>query len=143
MRLTIYCARCRSRLRAAPPEPVVGCRGCGADLPLRWDESILKERRVESCAVCGRREFYVEADFPARIGCLVVVGCIVAFLVTENLWILVGAGIVNAVLWWTLPRRTICYACLTEYRGAARNPAHVEYDLAKAARFADRPGPRR
>lgn len=139
MRLTVYCNRCLKKTRAAGDAAVVTCGGCAADHALRWDGSFTDDGRLARCAVCGQNSFYVEADFPAGIGCLVVIGCIVAFLATENLWILIGAGIVNAVLWLTLPRRTICYKCLSEYRGVKRDPAHKEYELAQAARFADHP----
>lgn len=139
MRLTVYCARCLKGNRIVPPKPVVTCRACGNDMPLSGSETLERGRPVERCVLCGRKEFYVESDFPARIGCAVVVACIVAFLITENLWILIGAALVNFALMVVLPKRTICYQCLTEYHGTARDPAHAEYDLSKAARFADHP----
>lgn len=137
MRLTLYCERCLRKTRAAPGAAVVTCGGCSADHPLRWEETLTDDGRLKRCAVCGQTSFYVEADFPAGLGCLVVVGCIVAFLVTENLWVLIGSAVANAVLWLALPRRTICYKCLSEYRGLRRDPSHKEYELSKAARFAD------
>lgn len=139
LRLTAYCPRCLRRLHADPSTPVVTCRRCGADVPLTWAAVTDPAGRVARCAVCGVSEFYIESDFPARLGCLVLVGCIVAFLATENLWILVVSGAANVVLWLLLPVRTICYKCLSEYRGAPRHPDHVEYELARGARFADHP----
>ena len=98
MRLTVYCARCLKGNRIVPPKPVVTCRACGNDMPLSGSETLERGRPVERCVLCGRKEFYVESDFPARIGCAVVIVCIVAFLITENLWILIGAALVNFAL---------------------------------------------
>ena len=139
MRLTVYCSSCYRRNRTAPPDPVLTCGKCGKDQALNWDGVQSEDRRVQRCAVCDQTLFYVEADFPARLGCLIVIGCIIGFLVTENLLILIGSGLLNVILWVALPRRTICYKCLTEYRGVARDPEHKEYELVKAARFADHP----
>lgn len=139
MRLTLVCDRCFKKTRVGRESAVVTCAGCAADHALRWNDALTDDGRLQRCAVCTQSSFYVEADFPAGLGCLVVIGCIVAFLATENLWILIGSGVANAALWLTLPRRTICYKCLSEYRGVKRDSAHKEYELAQGARFADHP----
>lgn len=134
MRVTLYCPECLTRRRTEPPEAVITCRRCGRDWPVSWPSS---EGPIERCVLCGTADFYVESDFPARIGCLVMVGCAASFLWTENLWILIGSALVGTLLWVVLPKRTICYKCLAEYRGLPRHPAHQEYELTRAARYAE------
>jgi hypothetical protein len=135
LRLTLYCGRCLAPARAEPPAPVATCRRCGLDTPLAWGPPA---GPVERCAACGCADLYVESDFPARLGCAVMLLCAGGFLWTENLLVLVVSGAVGTVLWLLLPKRTICYRCLAEHRGVAPNPAHQEYELARAARYADR-----
>jgi hypothetical protein len=89
--------------------------------------------------LCGCRDFYREKDFPARLGCVVLIAAVVAFLWTESLWVLIGAAGLDALLYAVLPDRVICHRCLAEYRGVGSTKEFPRYELTTAARYADRP----
>ncbi|HLG42736.1 MAG TPA: hypothetical protein VI643_05175, partial [Planctomycetota bacterium] len=83
----------------------------------------------------------VEKDFSRTVGCLVIVVAAALFLAFSQsqgaIFILLGAALVDAVVYWLVGRRTICYRCLAEYRGFPLNPEHGAYELGVASRYSD------
>lgn len=108
------------------------CGRCGAETA--WKP---RAEPLEECGFCGCTSLYLEKDFPARIGCVVMLAAIAAFLITERILVLVGAAAVDLGLFYLLRDRVICYRCLAEYRHIAPDPKFTRYDLTTAARYAD------
>lgn len=135
MRVDVYCRACLKRRRVEGFPESSAC-ACGESIALAWSEAHREGRPIAACAACQVPHLYIEKDFPASIGCAVMVGAVGAFLYWENLWILLGAAAVDGLLYLVLPWRTICYKCLTEYRGWPRNPEHQRYELTTAAQYA-------
>jgi hypothetical protein len=140
--LTVYCPECLARARydvAALPARHA-CR-CGHEVPL--DASLKSKDRVDVCAVCGLAYFYVDTNFPKRLGCatIVLAGGVFVVLSYFGYWwapfVLVGTAALDALIYRWVGRYAICYKCLAEYRGFRPNPAHAPFDLATAQHFAD------
>ena len=51
------------------------------------------------------------------------------------------AAAIDAVLYALLPEITVCYRCHAHFRGFARNPKHVAFDLHLAEQYEVRPAP--
>lgn len=145
MRVAVPCERCLKMASFAPEEAPaeVACRRCGDARPLKISRSLREQGVVDVCAVCGCGHFYVEKDFNAWIGGAVIVASIAGFVWAQSFNILLGlaflggSALLDLVLFWVRPMRTICYRCLATYRGTRPNPEHRTYDLGLAGRFAD------
>ena len=143
MRLTALCRDC---LRGQPVD-VAGaawvCRKCGVERPLKASASIRERNLVDVCAVCECGYFYVEKDFNGYLGGAILLAAIVgsgllwATNVFAAIGLLVGATFLDAIFWFVVGERTICYRCLAVYRGCAKNPRHGPYELGTAGRFTD------
>ncbi len=95
---------------------------------------------LEACPTCGCADLFVRKDFPQKLGLAIVGGAGVAFLVLAanphrfyiGAWILVGAAVVDAVVYAFVPKVTVCYRCRGEFRGVPLNPRHHAHDLSTA-----------
>jgi hypothetical protein len=95
------------------------------------------------CRACGCRDLFVRKDFPQKVGFGIVVAAGVAFLVLAarpatfylGVWVLVGAAVLDAVLWFFVKRVTVCYKCRAEFRHMKTNPAHGPFELAVAEKY--------
>lgn len=139
MKLDYFCSKClaRNRVEGFPEE--TSCGKCSEPVKLAWSEALKSQKLIDACAVCSCPRFYIEKDFPAKIGCAVMAAAVVGFLWTENLFVLLGAAAVDCILYLVLPNRTICYKCLAEYRGWPKNPEHQRYELTIAAQYSTSP----
>ena len=82
-------------------------------------------------------------DFPQRIGVGLVIVAAVAFLVLAarpatfmvGVWVLVAVTVVDAVLYFVVPRVTTCYRCRRDFRGWPIDPEHGGFELAVAEKY--------
>ena len=145
MRVDTWCPSCLARTgfdtKAAPTEVV--CPKCGSRRDVRLTESILERNVVDQCALCGCGHLYIEKDFNGYVGFAIVATAVVVSGIfwARNVFLSVGvlalAALVDLVVWTVSRERTVCYKCVTRYRGASVNPGHERYELGTAGRFAD------
>ena len=95
------------------------------------------------CPACGCRDLFVRKDFPQKLGLAVVVVAGVAFLVLAaraatfyiGVWVLIAAALVDAALYYFVPKVTVCYRCRAEFRDVPTNPRHGPFELAVAEKY--------
>ena len=98
---------------------------------------------LTTCPACGCRDLFVRKDFPQKLGLAIVIVAGVAFVVLAirprtfylGAWVLVGAAVVDGLLYLFVPRVTVCYRCRKEFRGAPINPKHGGFELAVAEKY--------
>ena len=131
------------RIRADEPGQQTGaCLKCGDARSLQIDSDLARGGSVNSCPVCGGREFFVRKNFPQWLGLLIVidaaiVSCVFLYLkMMLWVWIVLGAAVlVDAALYFVTGIVTVCYRCRAEFRGAAYNPGHSGFDLATSEKY--------
>ena len=97
---------------------------------------------VDTCAVCGRDNLYIQKDLNRTLGILVVaigVGCSILFFAQNRPFVamlaLVATALVDAVIYLLVSEVTVCYACHAIYRGFRRNPDHAPFNLELLERY--------
>jgi hypothetical protein len=144
MELTFECPECRSVTNVAPVEAreAAACRGCGRALDLR--RGAFDEGALRACAVCATEDLYVQKDFPQGLGLAVVV---IGFVTSTVFWyhdrpapalgVLLVSALADMGLFYLVPDVTICYRCLSQYRGVGANPGgrFKPFDLAVGERY--------
>jgi hypothetical protein len=103
----------------------------------------MPDEPLNVCPKCGCRDLFVRKDFPQKTGLVVVVIAGVAFLAFAarrgtfylGVWVLVGAAVVDAVLYALVPRVTTCYRCRSDFRGVPLNPDPGAFELAVAEKY--------
>lgn len=110
-------------LPLASPE-VVDCRRCGAAARL---VRMAPVGPIEACAACGGTALFAQRDFNRLLGLLIVAVAAVFAVRTRGLSLL-AAALVDLVLYRTLPRITVCYACDAIHRGVPVDARHAAYD---------------
>ena len=98
---------------------------------------------LKECPKCGCRDLFVRKDFPQKVGLAVVVAAGLVFVVLAarprtfylGVWVLVGAAVADAGLYFLVPRVTTCYRCRADFRGAPINPEHHGFELATAEKY--------
>jgi hypothetical protein len=144
MELTYECLGCHAvnRVERVEQRAALECRVCKA--PRGVHREAFQDGALCACAVCATEDLYVQKDFPHVLGLSIVV---VGFVVSSIFWayympiaatavLLVSAGI-DLVLFYLVRDVTICYRCLSQYRGAGANPAgrFRPFDLAVGERY--------
>jgi len=102
---------------------------------------------LESCSACGCRDLFVRKAFPQKLGLTIVVVAGVSFLVLAarprtfylGVIVLVMAAVIDFLLYFFVPKITVCYRCRAEFRDAPINPAHRGFELATAEKYRQRP----
>jgi uncharacterized protein (DUF983 family) len=124
--------------------PEYACPACGLG-GLRLTDSMKLGRRVDVCAVCGHDNLYVQKDFNRNLGmALVVVGVLISLMLFAArrpflaMLALVAMAVLDAAIYWMVPRVTVCYACHAIYRGFERNPNHQPFNLELLERYGGR-----
>jgi len=86
------------------------------------------------CLSCGHGELYTRRDFPRPLGIAIVV---VAAVLAPFTWYLslVGAALLDALLYTVAPSVVVCYVCGARHRGFPTSPRHPRYDLTIAERL--------
>jgi hypothetical protein len=49
--------------------------------------------------------------------------------------VLIIAALIDAALYWLVPKITVCYRCRAEFRDVPVNPAHEGFDLATGEKY--------
>lgn len=113
---------------------------CGETVKPLHTDTFSKEL-VEICPVCGLAYFYIDKAFPHRIGLYIILAGVIGYFIMEHflpgkgLFLLVGIGLIDFLLFFFVKEKTVCYKCLTEFRGFKRNPQHSSFELGIAERF--------
>ena len=98
---------------------------------------------LTQCPRCGCRELFIRKDFPQKLGLSIVIVAAVAFLWLASsrqrfylgAMVLLAAALLDAVLYWFVPRITVCYRCRAEFRDVPINPDHEGYELAVGEKY--------
>ena len=98
---------------------------------------------LTACPKCGCRDLFVRKDFPQKVGLGIVVVAGLAFVVLAarprtfylGASVLLGAAVVDAVLYFFVPKVTTCYRCRADFRGVPINPEHHGFELATAEKY--------
>ena len=144
MELTFECPACHTVGRCSHLEAASEaiCSRCQSTRALRRDT--IDDGTLRACAWCGTEDLYVQKDFPQGLGLAIVV---VGFVISTVFWyqdrpvpalgVLLLSALVDMALYYRVPNVTICYRCLSQYRGPGTNPAgrYVAFDLAIGERY--------
>jgi hypothetical protein len=98
---------------------------------------------LETCPQCGCRDLFVRKDFPQKIGLAIVALAALVFLILAawrssfylGLGVLIVATLIDAILYFVVPKMTVCYRCRAEFRDAPINPKHAGFELAIGERY--------
>lgn len=131
------------RRRVRPGEPLPFGPPTGHDLQVTTAPDQSPPTPLTACPACGCRDLFVRKDFPQKLGLTIVAAAAVAFLVLAarpgtfviGVWVLVGATAADALLYWFVPKVTVCYRCRAEFRGVPVNPGHEGFDLAVGEKY--------
>jgi hypothetical protein len=101
------------------------------------------EALLTRCPACGCRDLFVRKDFPQKLGLAIVVIAAVAFLVLASsrqsfylgVIVLIVAMLIDAGLYWFVPKITVCYKCRSEFRDVPVNPEHERFELAVGEKY--------
>jgi len=115
------------RLEAGTADELVRGPGLHAEL-------LGPEGGLLGCLACGHRELYTQRVFPRALGIAVVA---VAAVLAPFTWYLslVGAALLDALLYLVAPTQTACYVCGARHRGFRPRPRHPRFDLTIAERL--------
>lgn len=130
MGIALVCDRCEQPiyLLLERPEDSAVCSGCGRGHPLRVDPDVVQRGVLRHCLRCGLDRLYVQKDFNKKLGIGIFAVAAVFSVPTWGVSLL-AATLLDLGLYHVLGDVTICYACNTQHRGFARNPAHRAFDL--------------
>lgn len=122
------------------PGPLV-CPACGARLE-GASRSPSPHRPVETCFVCGNREFYLQKDFNRELGFAIVAVSLLATFLVMVLWdhragiaCLVALAGLDWIAYRKLRDVTVCYLCHAVYRGFPLDPEHGGFDLEREEKY--------
>ena len=144
------CRRCETELEVSPEaaEDLV-CAECGQEGGLRLGSGFRSSPRIDTCAVCGHDNLYIQKDFNRALGQFIVVmgvGLSMYFFAGGRpfaaMLALVGMAAVDAGIYLMVGDVAVCYACHAIYRGFDRNPQHAPFDLELLEKYGGR-SPRR
>lgn len=144
MELTFECPKCGAVGSLSPVEPggSASCADCQDTRRLR-PEAIDSEGLL-ACPLCATEDLYLQKDFPQGLGLAIVA---LAIVVSTIFWyqdrpipaigVLILSALVDMALYHWVGDVTICYRCLSQYRGAGSNPGgrFLPFDLAIGERY--------
>ena len=125
----LLCPGCGARLSTSDLTPA--CPACRGRIRLGPGGGFEAGGPLERCAVCGAEAFHVAKDFNKNLGpVLILLGC--AGFWWGALWGIASLAlltVLDRIVYRLRPEITVCYACKSVYRGVARNPVHLPYEL--------------
>jgi hypothetical protein len=144
MELTFACPSCSvvQSVSTFETETTVSCRSCHQVKELHREA--FDAEGLRACPWCATEDLYIQKDFPQALGLLIVV---VGFAISTVFWyyempiatftVLILSALIDWVLYDRVPDVTICYRCLSQYRGLGRNPhgRFQPFDLAVGERY--------
>ncbi len=122
---------------------VVRCSHCGHEREVRRG-AFDPEGGLGACAWCATPDLYLQKDFPHGLGLAIV---IVGFAAGSIFWYLympiwtfavfLATAMLDLVLYYLVPDVTICYRCLSQFRGQGSAPEgrFAPFDLAIGERY--------
>ncbi|HKR64988.1 MAG TPA: hypothetical protein VJZ00_14745 [Thermoanaerobaculia bacterium] len=119
------CSQCEKRLARDAGEPARACEHCGAasDAVAPAANAI-----VDRCAACDHDQLYFQKDFNRATGVAIV--AVGAVLVPWTYYLsLLGATILDYIVWRIVKDVIVCYQCQAVHRGYPANPALKPFDL--------------
>ena len=101
---------------------------------------------LTTCPRCGCRDLFIRKDFPQKLGLAIVALAALAFLVLAawrntfylGVWIIIAAAAVDLVMYFFVPKITVCYKCRAEFRDLPLNPDHHGFELAVGEKYRPR-----
>ncbi len=138
--LVLACSTCRRRFRVLDwkGEERVSCPYGAHPVELRPFQD---RARADACPVCGKASFYREKRFPRALGLgLLALGIALSFW-TYGLSLAAFAAL-DAVLYWLLAWRLVCYTCGTEIEGVPPAENQQAFDLHLHERYRSQPAAR-
>ena len=98
---------------------------------------------LETCPKCGCRDLFIRKDFPQKVGLAIVALAAIAFLVLAawrasvylGVMVLLLATGIDAVLYFVVPKITVCYRCRAEFRDVPINPKHEGFELSIGEKY--------
>ncbi len=144
MELTFECPSCGAIGSVPRVEPGgrAACPACGQSRNLRPE--CIDGDGLRACPVCATEDLYIQKDFPQGLGLAVVVAAIVTSTVfwyldrpVPALGVLLLSALVDMALYYRVGDVTICYRCLSQFRGTGANPGgrFAPFDLAVGERY--------
>lgn len=144
MELTFACPSCGgvNRIPRVESTSTASCQHCGQRHELYHEAFDGKGLHV--CAWCATEDIYVQKDFPQALGLMIV---IVGFAISTVFWyyemplwtyfVLMASALVDMLLYYRVPNVSICYRCLSQFRGDGSNPLgrFQHFDLAVGERY--------
>lgn len=144
MELTYACPGCGQVNGIASIETVevLRCRSCGREQPLAAGS--LAAGALVACPVCATSDMYLQKDFPHVLGLAIVAA---GFAISSVFWayylpvaamaVLLVSAALDLVLYYLVSDVTICYRCLSQFRGRGSNPdaRFAPFDLAIGERY--------
>lgn len=144
MELTFECPNCHGvgGVASVAPGSEATCRDCGHARTLRDDS--FEGGDLLACPLCATGDLYVQKDFPQGLGLAIVLA---GFAVSTVFWyfdrpvpalgVLLVSALVDMALYYLVPDVTICYRCLSQYRGQGTNAGgrFHPFDLAVGERY--------
>lgn len=94
-------------------------------------EDIPNKAPLSACTACGCEDFYVEKNFPKKIGISIIAVAAVLSFWTYHISLIVAA-IIDALIYKFVASQLVCYRCRTVYRDTPIPSDVVAYDLHKA-----------
>lgn len=145
LKILRYCPSCELGLPIDFAENESAC-SCGESVRVEPTAGLLSGEEVDRCAVCGYDHLHRRKNFPRRLGiAIVTVAAVATFWVPPRFFFmpLVTASIIDALLYFVVPWKVVCYVCHTEYRGIPPREDQAPYDLEKATEYQRLRWPRR
>lgn len=107
------------------------------------DERNQADGHLRTCPRCECPDLFVRKAFPQKLGLAIVLIAGISFLVlasnprtfTIGIGVLVAATLIDAVLYFVVPRVTVCYRCRAEFPGVPISPEHEGFDLAVGEKY--------
>jgi hypothetical protein len=144
MELTFSCKQCGAVGYVSPLELSLeaACRHCGTARPI--DRQGCAGGELAFCPLCMTADLYIQKDFPTGLGLFIV---LVGFAISTVFWyyempiwtylVLIISIAIDFVLYYKVPDVTICYRCLSQYRGPGANAQErfKPFDLAIGERY--------
>ncbi len=122
-------------------DETLACPRCSRDYTLHDTATLLRDRTLQKCALCGGEEMFIRKNFPQITGLLIVLvaGLVSVLYLRTNTalayGVLAAAMLADAIIYYLVGTVTVCYRCRTEYWGVARNENHDWFDLAASEKY--------
>ena len=116
--------------------------GSNQCVELHWEEALDARGRLRRCPVCGCREIFKRYDFPQRFGLLLVISTVVGAVALIAMWqvlwamlLLIGAVVVDRIIYVFTGQCLVCYRCRSEFRDVTIDETHEAWDLAIGEKY--------